>query len=71
MRAVSSPLGRAAPCSMSREPFFRARVWTVMFSGSRASTPLRERQKPSKLSRGSPAIRSMLMDSKPTSRARA
>ena len=71
MRAVSSPLGRAPPSSISREPFFRARVWTVTFSGSRESTPSRERRKPSKESRGRPAIRSMLMESKPTSRARA
>ena len=46
-----------------------ARVWTVMFSGLRASTSSRESRKPSTLSWGRPAIKSMLMQAKPTSRA--
>lgn len=44
-------------------------VCTVTFSGARASTPSTLARKPSGVSVGSPAIRSALMQSKPTFRA--
>ena len=59
MASTDAGSGRPPPCSVIREPFFSDRVCTVMFSGPMASTRSRVRPKPSKLSAGRPAIRSM------------
>ena len=54
-----------------RVPLFSARVWTVMLSVPKSRHRSRDRRKPASVSSGSPAIRSMFTQPKPTSRARA
>ena len=71
MAAVSAPEGSPCRSIASREPFFSASVCTVMFSGANSSTCSNVYWNPSKLSLGSPAIKSMFTMGMPACRTMA